>query len=85
MLCTRSLLSATAPFKDEFMEVKKEHKNNWIKGYYGIQGFNLCCVGNYDGAYRRSVELVVEYDCYSIGFSLLSAGVVGFQRIRQGW
>lgn len=25
-------------------------KENWINGYFGIQGFNLCCVGNFDSA-----------------------------------
>ena len=25
-------------------------KDNWINGYFGVQGFNLCCVANYDSA-----------------------------------
>lgn len=25
-------------------------KENWVNGYFGIQGFNLCCVGNFDSA-----------------------------------
>ena len=25
-------------------------KENWTNGYFGIQGFNLCCVGNFDSA-----------------------------------
>lgn len=25
-------------------------KENWVNGYFGIQGFNLCCVANFDSA-----------------------------------
>ncbi len=25
-------------------------KENWVNGYFGIQGFYFCCVGNYDSA-----------------------------------
>lgn len=25
-------------------------KENWTNGYFGIQGFNLCCVSNFDSA-----------------------------------
>ena len=25
-------------------------KENWINGYFGVSGFNLCCVANYDSA-----------------------------------
>lgn len=25
-------------------------KENWVNGYFGIQGFNFCCVSNYDSA-----------------------------------
>ena len=30
-------------------------KENWINGYIGIAGFNICCVANYDSA---RVEMV---------------------------
>ena len=25
-------------------------KDNWINGFFGISGFNICCVANYDSA-----------------------------------
>lgn len=32
-------------------------KGNWITGFFGISGFHLCCVANYDGA---RAEIVFE-------------------------
>lgn len=32
-------------------------KGNWITGFFGMSGFHLCCVANYDGA---RVEVVFE-------------------------
>ena len=25
-------------------------KQNWISGFFGVNGFNICCVANYDSA-----------------------------------
>ena len=32
-------------------------KENWINGFFGISGFSICCVANYDGA---RVEIVFQ-------------------------
>ena len=32
-------------------------RENWINGYFGISGFSICCVANYDGA---RVEIVFQ-------------------------
>lgn len=48
-------------------------KENWVNGYFGIQGFNFCCVGNYDSARVELYFGKAESSDNKKGFDLVSA------------
>lgn len=51
------LLIKEAHGKDGSFSNVSPGRENWIKGFFGISGFNICCVANYDAA---RVEIVFQ-------------------------
>ena len=48
-------------------------KENWVNGYFGIQGFNLCCVANFDSARMEVYFGKADNDENKRAFDLVTA------------